>query len=1029
MSGREIDQLNDIRGVWLMAQDHAETKEKPARSGKTGAGRAVVPARRGGPRLATLKARLAAGVGALGLVMVLISALVLGRASSAVRELERSQYAGIATETRIRLDRLVGRDRTRLMDAGFADGLYALVGKGIAPPDSFIRPNFAERFAAQYGDRFIGVFDLSGTRLFAWSDPTTPGLEAVAASNPLFRILDNREPAVGLIRRGDQLYWVAGVPILPTNYTDAAQPIRGYLVVAQPFNQTAIAPAAADRSGRLELNAFDAPKAPFRTRVVDASTKDSVRVEFTLPDIFAEQNTLAGLTTSRSEFRLVESRIFTATVIALLAIVALTAAAWVLAMKWLVGPTTRLAEILTPVQQGQVPGLVGSVSPATEWTLITSALNRLTSVSRTASERFERLTGAGIDGLFERDLASGDWTTNARFRDLLGLRDQEASNPLPALADRFHPDDAPALLAWLGATAPTPAQFAANVRIRRPGRDWSPVRFEAVVGTDNTGAPARITGRIADRSEQRAAEASVAAVEANRAVDRQATGRFLAGVAETLPPEVAPAIRRPLEIIGNGLAGSLAADPGPFDLYALLQDVANATPGSDLSIVPGVPDRVIGDRVLIRSAVERLIAAAGSAARVAIRAEQPDRVALDLVRIVVEAKTTDSRTDRMARIEAALATGAADGPDPLLDCRAAHFLAAALGGTAGAGAEGFLVRRWISIPLKPAPMAAPATGSADGEPDWGATDPASFSLETEPTPAFPAPARPSGAQSVELVADATVTIDFDDPSVTKPPVGTTVTTALAAGDQTALKAARIALADLPARLKEARGASKAGEIRTVAAIATTIQATATALEAFHLERACRDLIDAAESQYLESSDDLVRAIERAWTPVEAALQPYRAAAAASPAAPPAERDTKPEQAPRPEPAPRPQPVTTTTADTPPIDQVTLEQLTASLADGSGLGTQLVTLFLTEAPSRIEAIERAAGAGDWAALRTSSGDLKGMCALIGAGPLADRCAVAGEAAGPAAWTEAMAIRSEWERVQRVLDGLMAARSGA
>lgn len=1018
MSGHGIDQLNDIRGVWLMAQDHAESKEKPARSGKTGAGRPVVASRRG-PRLATLKARLAAGVAVLGVVMLLVSALILGRAGSAVRELERSQYAGIATETRIRLDRLVGRDRTRLMEAGFADGLYALVGKGIAPPDSFIRPDFAERFAAQFGDRFIGVYDLAGTRLFAWSDPAAPGLEAVAASNPLFRILDNREPAVGLIRRGERLYWVAGVPILPTNYTDAAQPIRGYLVVAQPFNQTAIAPAAADRSGRLELNPFDAPKSPFRTRVVDASTQDSVRVEFTLPDIFAEQNTLAALTTSRSEFRLVESRILTAAVIALLAVIALTAAAWVLAMKWLVGPTTRLAEILTPVQQGQVPGLVGSVSPATEWTVITSALNRLTSVSRSATERFERLTGAGIDGLFERDLASGDWITNGRFRELLGLREQEAGNPLPALADRFHPDDAPALLAWLGAATPSPAQFAANVRIRRPGKDWTPARFEAAVGTDTTGAPARITGRIADRSEQRAAEAAVAAVEATRLADRQATGRFLAGVAESLPPDVAPALRRPLEVIGNGLAGTLAADPAPFDLYSLLQDLANATPGSDLSIVPGVPDRVIGDRVLLRSALERLIAAAGAGARVALRAEQPDRVALDQIRIVVEAKTTDSRADRIGRIEAALATGAADGPDPLLDCRAAHFLAAALGGTAGAGAEGYLVRRWITIPLKPAPLAAPATGG-DATPDWGGADPAAFALETEPTPSFAPPARPSGSQPVELVADATVTIDFDDPATTKPPVGDGFATALAAGDQAALKTARIALADLPARLKEARGASKAGEIRTVAAIATTIQSTAAALEAFHLERACRDLIEAAENQYLESSDDLVRAIERTWTPVEAILQPFRVAAPRSvTAAEPAVE----------QPAAPAAPVTVAAAEVPPIDPATLEQLTASFADGNGLGTQLVTLFLTEAPSRIEAIERAAGAGDWAALRTSTGDLKGMCALIGAGPLAERCAVAGEAAGPAAWTEAMAIRSEWERVQRVLDGLMAARTGA
>ncbi|MCK6508263.1 hypothetical protein L6R53_33710, partial [Myxococcota bacterium] len=111
-------------------------------------------------------------------------------------------------------------------------------------------------------------------------------------------------------------------------------------------------------------------------------------------------------------------------------------------------------------------------------------------------------------------------------------------NPLPALADRFHPDDAPALLAWLGAATPSPAQFAANVRIRRPGKDWTPARFEASVGTDTTGAPARITGRIADRSEQRDAEAAVAAMReaALRARDRHARAELMRHMAMTTAP-------------------------------------------------------------------------------------------------------------------------------------------------------------------------------------------------------------------------------------------------------------------------------------------------------------------------------------------------------------------------------------------------------------------------------------------------------------------------------------------------------------
>ena len=118
----------------------------------------------------------------------------------------------------------------------------------------------------------------------------------------LFRTLDNREPTIGVIRDGARLIWVAGAPILPTNYADASQPIRGYLVVAQPFNPALMAPSAGERGGRIEVAAMDPPKQPFRTRI-ETLRGDSVRIDFSIPDVFAQQNTLASLTTGRGEFQ------------------------------------------------------------------------------------------------------------------------------------------------------------------------------------------------------------------------------------------------------------------------------------------------------------------------------------------------------------------------------------------------------------------------------------------------------------------------------------------------------------------------------------------------------------------------------------------------------------------------------------------------------------------------------------------------------------------------------------------------------
>ena len=974
-----------------MALEGPRTRENDLRPPRANGGKSVTAGRQPRFQLTTLGAKTAAAIVIGATAVLVVGGILLARASSAIRDLERSQYAGIAAEARGRLDRLVGRDRNRMMDAAFSDGLYELLARGAAPPDSFIRPAFADQFPAQYGDRFVAIYDLSGRRLYSWTDSGHSQLETVA-NNPLFRILDNREPAVGLVRHGEQLFWVAGAPILPTNYTAANQPIRGYLVVAQPFNPGVIAPATSGRPGRVELAALVPAKEAFRTRVGPAATRDSARVEFALADIFAQQSTLAAITTSRTEFSLLESRLLSLALFGILAIAALAAAGYLAVIRFLVAPVGRLSQALTPVHTGQTPGLIGSIAAAAEWTGVVKAVNRLVSNTRSFSDHFERLAGVVTDGAWERDLASGEWTVTSRFRELVGYQAGQFATPLAALTARLEAEDAAQVLPWLEAEVPNPRTFTADVRVRRgAGVSW--IRIDGELRMDTAGLPSRVIGRVTDLTGIRQTEAD--AVAAAGAIDdrRVAEGRFLAALAPHLAGD--PAAAELLALIGQGMAGTLNPVSASCDLHRLLQESAG---GHELAIASGVPEHVEGDRALLTRAIDLLLASPSPGDRAGVRADQPDRNRPERIRISIEDRTPLDR-DSTATIGAVLSTGEYQGGDVLLPWRAVHHLARALGGEAGIESTPSGTQRWITVPLRPVPVAAPspiAEPAFQSPPAWNGEEfAATFEAEPRPEPAS-RPSRPSAR--VELVADATVTINLDDtvPTGAVAPVGARFLAALQSGEPAARQSARAAVAEIPARLAELKGAVKAGEIGAVIDGAETVAKIAEAIEAAEVATRCRDVIDAAESQYLDAGDDIVIALDEAWHRLAETLAPYT--------------------------------LKTPEPSHPSVDPATLEQLSASLGEG-GLGAQLVGLFLAEGPGQIEAIEEAAGRADWQAVKANAGDLKGMCALIGAAPLAARCTAAIEAVGSDAWTEALAIRTEWDRVSQVLDSLMGARTGA
>ena len=973
---------------------------KPAKT-RTGSG-----PRSGAPRsivartaiLTSLVGRLTlAAIGAGAFVAAIVGFSLL-RTRTAVTNLERGLYAQLATDAKVRLDRLTGRDRNRLMEAAFSDELYALVERGPAPPDSFLRPSFLDRFANQYGDRFIGLYDLSGKRLLAGPGADQADFESVATSNPFLRTLDNREPTVGFFRAGSNLYWIGGAPVLPTNYADATKPIRGYLVVVQPFLPSHLAPGTGERSARLELAEMSASKDPFRTQVATAGD-DSVRIEFALPDVFAQQTTRASLTTSRGEFHAIDATFRNSWIIGLGLAGLFAFGLWFVATRYLVSPAVKTSAALSAVHQGDIPHLINSPSGVSEWTTMVGAINRLISNGRTKSERFDRLTGVVAEGSFERDLLSAEWTVGSRFGQMLGGIDAEA-DPLEAIARVVHPDDADQVIPWLQSEAPAPRRLSALVRMRRPnGGDWWG-RFEAEVGTDLAGQPIRITGRLRDETDDRTAEARRLELAAGIEARGRRQGRLLRHLGLSLRESSGPSVLADrLELTGQAIDRVLAPQAGSFDLHGLMQEsLGSDGNGIELLVVPGVPSTVSGDRGLVKTILEALLAMADpTAGRVTLRAEQADKHRPAVIRLVVE----DRRTGAVAGLKAALEQSETDDAELRLDTLMIHHLARALGGSTSAEANNGLTRFWVDLPLPGVETPAAPAQDADGPPSWETTSESASTFEPALPPAPAADSSPPRVAVAELVADETILIDLDAAPVALLPVSGRIRAALEVGNQATLRTARIALSDTPIRLTELRGAIRAGESRTVAQIAQAIRTFADALEATPMARRCSDILDAVEGQYLESADYLSQALDNAWQEVERTIAPYLDQTGRAP------------------------------LETSAIDPATLEQLTATISsDGLGLGNQLVSLFLAEAPARLDTAERAHERADLGGFKSAVSDLKGMCGLIGATRLAEHCSAAAQLGhlpdvGPMIGT----LRAELRRVYDVLEPLLGVKAGA
>jgi signal transduction histidine kinase/HPt (histidine-containing phosphotransfer) domain-containing protein len=991
----------------------------PSEAGSTrvprGAKRAAKNGRAAGGfslRHLSLAQATAAAIGVAALLLATLAGWASWQAGSAVTELERAHYSRLADEIRGRLDRIASRDQARLAEAAFSTSLYDDLARLEAKPDTGFRPSFADRFATRDGDEFVAVYDLQGTSLFRWAAPGSRGLDRGIVSNALFRILDNRDAAAGLIREGDALFWVAGAPILPSSPASRAQAIRGYVVAGRAFRAGSLSAGPGDVPISLTLSAMPAPQERLGTTASAIAGGDSGRIEFALSDVFAQQNTRAVATTSRAAFRAAERR-FQLLFYGTLAMVAtLGAGGWWLARRSIVAPVERLAQALAPVHQGQTPALVGTVSTAPEWSLAIGAVNRLLAHVRASQERNERAFAATRDGVWEQDLLTGEWSFSSRFKAMLGDTDAEFPGTQAALVEAMHPDDRETALTRLQESSGNARPIAIDLRLRGKSGSYAWHRLAAQVHTDHNGTPIRFVGRLTSLADEHAARDQVLAARRALAEAERGQGQLLGALAARAGGEPWAA---DLALLAEGMRGTLGVSVEEFDLHQLLQSLAERTPVRpvpEVTLVPGAPTRVRGDRSLLERALAQLLDNAARAAPrgpASLRVERVDPPAGDAVRLVVQTGGPPLAEAERSRIESLLTVGREPPGDEVkngLGLRVVHQIAKALGATAGVDApvEGGS-RVWLALALPAVVEEYAETSSPDfgngasagpweGEELWAKAEPA-------PAPSGAPAAPPAPEPPVELVADATITINLDDDDPPAP-IPASFIRQLEAGPARSILALQMAAGfakDAPLRLRELQGAAADGDQATAAALAHHLGGMAALVGAGRLAASCAAFESAVSERRSEALVPALVEIEERLAQVRSALERYL-----------------PPEGSRP------------VSERPAIDPATVEQLRATIAgDSGGLGSQLVSLFLAEAPIRLDALERAAAAGDSSGLRVAAADLKGMCSLVGATPMAELCAAlerAGE--GDTVPARTASLRAELARAQRVLERLLHAR---
>ncbi|HKX41997.1 MAG TPA: response regulator [Burkholderiaceae bacterium] len=153
------------------------------------------------------------------------------------------------------------------------------------------------------------------------------------------------------------------------------------------------------------------------------------------------------------------------------------------------------------------------------------------SLLETAQQRDRRLFDSLSEGVWERDLKTGEAWYSPRYKRMLGFADHELPNLRDALRERIHPDDLVFIDQAYAHAAATLGEAQGEARIRTRLGDYRWFRGRVRVWPDADGRPAVLVGALYDVHDHKLA---TEALKAQQAVLEQRVHERTRGLAEAL---------------------------------------------------------------------------------------------------------------------------------------------------------------------------------------------------------------------------------------------------------------------------------------------------------------------------------------------------------------------------------------------------------------------------------------------------------------------------------------------------------------
>lgn len=180
------------------------------------------------------------------------------------------------------------------------------------------------------------------------------------------------------------------------------------------------------------------------------------------------------------------------------------------------------------------------------------------------TQRLSLAVASGRLGIWEMDLATAQMTWNDEMYCLYGCSREKDEVLVQLWSDSLHPEDAPFAREAYAAALQGEREFDPEFRIICPDGTTKFIKANAVVIRDDDGSPLRVIGLNRDITEQKDAEASLAAFNATleqRVKDRTAQLEAANRELEAFSYSVSHDLRGPLRGI-DGFSRALAEDYG-----------------------------------------------------------------------------------------------------------------------------------------------------------------------------------------------------------------------------------------------------------------------------------------------------------------------------------------------------------------------------------------------------------------------------------------------------------------------------------